>query len=54
MKKKAIAELEVLEWLESRVKELHQKKRVKFYKSGGVKFLWFLRKGGVSREPAIF
>lgn len=51
MKKKAIAELEVLEWLESRVKELYPKKQVKVYKSGGDKFLWFLRKGGVSREP---
>lgn len=51
MKKKAIAELEVLEWLESKVKELCPKKRVKVYKSGGDKFLWFLRKGGVSREP---
>mgnify|MGYP005853365261 CR=1 FL=1 len=51
MKKKAIAELEVLEWLESRVKKLHQRKQVKVYKSGGDKFLWFLRKGGVSREP---
>ncbi|MGC9337265.1 MAG: hypothetical protein ACP5EQ_04125 [Candidatus Cloacimonadia bacterium] len=51
MKKKAIAELEVLEWLESRVRELYPKKHVKVYKSGGDKFLWFLRKGGVSREP---
>lgn len=51
MKKKAIAELEVLEWLESKVKELHPRKQVKVYKSGGDKFLWFLRKGGVSREP---
>jgi len=51
MKKKAIAELEVLEWLANRVKELYQSKRVKVYKSGGDKFLWFLRKGGVSREP---
>ena len=51
MKKKAIVELEVLEWLESKVKELYPKKQVKVYKSGGDKFLWFLRKGGVSREP---
>jgi hypothetical protein len=50
MKKKAIAELEVLEWLESRIKELYPKKQVKVYKSGGDKFLWFLRKGGVSRD----
>jgi len=51
MKKKAIAELEVLEWLERKVKELYPNKRVKVHKSGGDKFLWFLRKGGVSREP---
>jgi hypothetical protein len=51
MKKKAIAELEVLKWLEDKVKELYPKKQVKVYKSGGDKFLWFLRKGGVSREP---
>jgi len=51
MKKKAIAELEVLEWLESKVKQLYPKKHVKVYKSGGDKFLWFLRRGGVSREP---
>ncbi|MEW6200502.1 MAG: hypothetical protein AB1546_00885 [bacterium] len=50
MKKKAIAELEVLEWIESKVKYLYSKKQVKVYKSGGDKFLWFLRKGGVSRE----
>jgi len=51
MKKKAIAELEVLKWLEGKVKQLYPKKHVKVYKSGGDKFLWFLRKGGVSREP---
>ncbi len=50
MKKKAIAELEVLEWLKDKVKELYPKKQVKVYKSGGDKFLWFLRKGGVTRE----
>lgn len=51
MKKKAIAELEVLEWLEGRVRKLYPGRQVKVYKSGGDKFLWFLRKGGVSREP---
>ncbi|NMC00572.1 MAG: hypothetical protein GYA35_09865 [Thermoanaerobaculaceae bacterium] len=50
MKKKAIAELEILEWLERKVKELYPRKKVKVYKSGGDKFLWFLRKGGVSRD----
>ncbi|MBI4824537.1 MAG: hypothetical protein HY805_09970 [Nitrospirae bacterium] len=51
MKKKAIAELEVLEWLEGKIKGLYPKKKVLVYKSGGDRFLWFLRKGGVSREP---
>lgn len=51
MKRKAIAELEVLGWLEDKVKQLYPQKQVKVYKSGGDKFLWFLRKGGVSREP---
>jgi hypothetical protein len=51
MKKKAISELEVLEWIESKVKELYPKTHVILCKSGGDKFLWFLRKGGVSGEP---
>ena len=51
MKKKAIAELEVLEWLEKKVRKLYPQKQVHVYKSGGDNFLWFLRKGGVSREP---
>jgi len=51
MKRKAIAELEAIEWLEKKVKELYPGQGVKVYKSGGDKFLWFLRKGGVSREP---
>jgi hypothetical protein len=51
MKKKAIAELETLDWLEEKVKQLYPNRKVKVYKSGGDKFLWFLRKGGVSREP---
>jgi len=51
MKKKAIAELEVLEWLEKKVKPLYPNAQVKVYKSGGDKFLWFLRRGGVSRKP---
>jgi hypothetical protein len=51
MKKKAIAELEVLEWLEKKIKQLNPKKEIKIYKAGGDRFLWFLRKGGVSREP---
>ncbi|MFN3471323.1 MAG: hypothetical protein ACK4ZR_01785, partial [Aquificaceae bacterium] len=51
MKKKAIAELEVLEWLENKLRQLYPKEQVRVYKAGGDKFLWFLRKGGVSRKP---
>lgn len=50
MKRKAIAELEVLEWLENKMKQLYPKKKVSVYKSGGDKLLWFLRQGGVSRK----
>jgi hypothetical protein len=41
----------VLEWLEKKIKQLNPKKEIKIYKAGGDRFLWFLRKGGVSREP---
>lgn len=51
MKKKAIAELEILDWLQYKIKSLYSKKNVIVYKSGGDKFLWFLRKGGITREP---
>jgi hypothetical protein len=51
MKKKAIVELEVLDWFENKLKEMYPGKQIKVYKSGGDKFLWFLRKGGISREP---
>ncbi len=51
MKRKAIFELEALEWLDKKMKKLYPDKKVKVYKSGGDKFLWFLRKGGLSRQP---
>jgi len=51
MKKKSIAELEVLEWIEGKVKGMYPSRHVKVYKSGGDKFLWFLRQGGISRDP---
>ncbi len=51
MKKKAIAELEVLDWLEGKLKEIYPKRQVGVFKSGGDKFLWFLRQGGISRAP---
>src|SRR3989344_3681032 len=51
MKKKAIAELEILVWLKSKLSTLYPKQKIKVSKSSGDAFLWFLRKGGVTREP---
>ena len=51
MKKKAIAELEVKDWLQERLKAHLKSDEVAVEKSGGDRFLWFLRKGGVTREP---
>ena len=49
MKQKAIAELEILPWL----KEMAQKedKSALVEKYGGDRFIWFLRKGGITRDP---
>jgi len=49
MKQKAIAELEILPWLREKIQEKDKKASVK--KFGGDKFIWFLRKGGITREP---
>ena len=49
MKQKAISELEVLPWLDSKIREKRENARVEKY--GGDKFLWFLRKGGITRDP---
>ncbi|NQS97063.1 MAG: hypothetical protein HQ591_01275 [candidate division Zixibacteria bacterium] len=49
MKQKAIAELEVLPWLRKIIKRSEPDAEVD--KFGGDKFLWFLRKGGITREP---
>jgi len=51
MKRKAIAELEALEWVEGKIKDMHPNEEVRVLKWGGDRFLWFLRKGGISREP---
>lgn len=51
MKRKAIAELEIMPFLQARLTEVHHDSTIKVEKAGGDKFLWFLRKGGVSREP---
>jgi len=50
MKKKAIAELETFGWLDGKLKELHPGEEIVVEKSGGDRFLWFLRTGGVSQE----
>lgn len=49
MKQKAIAELEILPWLKDEIRKKDKKARVE--KFGGDKFIWFLRKGGITREP---
>ncbi len=51
MKKKAIAELEIIGWLKSKLLALYPNEKIELSKSGGDAFLWFLRKGGVTREP---
>ncbi len=51
MKKKAIAELEILGWLQKKLASIYKNKQVIVSKSGGDSFLWFLRKGGITRKP---
>ena len=50
MKRKAIAELDALPWLETKLQAYFQAP-VRLEKSGGDAFLWFLRSGGITREP---
>jgi hypothetical protein len=47
MKRKAIAELEIVEWLQKKMQEIFPGKTVTVSKARGDKFIWFLRKGGV-------
>ncbi len=49
MKQKAIVELEVLRWLRDKIHE--EDKNAIVERSGGDKFIWFLRKGGITRDP---
>ena len=51
MKKKAIVELEIKDWLQEKLKEFLGRNDVRVEKYGGDKFLWFLREGGITREP---
>jgi len=47
MKKKAIAEYEIIEWFENKLCEIYQT-QVKVLKSGGDEHIWFLRNGGIT------
>lgn len=51
MKKKAIAELQIKDWLQIKLKEFFKRNDIVVEKYGGDNFLWFLRKGGITREP---
>lgn len=51
MKKKAIAELEIKDWLQEKLKTFFKRDDVSVEKYGGDRFLWFLREGGITREP---
>ena len=50
MKKKAIAEYEIMDWLEKKLSEIY-KTAVKVQKSGGDQHIWFLRNGGITGNP---
>ena len=49
MKKKAIVELEIIDWLEKTLSEYYHAE-VSVKKSGSDKYVWFLRKGSISGE----
>lgn len=51
MKRKAIVELEVVDWFEAKLKELHATDDVTVEKSGGDAHIWFLRSAKISGEP---
>jgi len=51
MKRKAIVELEVVDWFEEKLKELHATDNVTVEKSGGDAHIWFLRSAKISGEP---
>ena len=51
MKKKAISELEINDWIQGKLQQANPSVPVKISKAGGDAFLWFLRRGGVTRAP---
>ncbi len=51
MKRKAIVELEVINWFENKLKVLYGTHNVSVEKNGGDAHIWFLRSGKISGEP---
>ena len=51
MKKKAIAELEIKDWLQEKLKSFFKRDDINVEKYGGDRFLWFLKEGGITRDP---
>jgi len=51
MKRKAIVELEIMDWFERKLRELHKTDNVTVEKSGGDAHMWFTRSGKISGEP---
>lgn len=51
MKKKAIVELELINWLQNKIRIDFDDRAAILKKGGGDAFIWFLRRGGITREP---
>lgn len=51
MKRKAIVELEIVDWFKNKLKEIHKTDNVTIEKSGGDAHIWFLRSGKISGKP---
>jgi len=51
MKRKAIVELEIVDWFEAKLKQLHATDDVTVEKGGGDAHIWFLRSAKISGAP---
>lgn len=51
MKKKAIAELEIKDWLQEKLRTYLKRDYIIVEKFGGDRFLWFLKGGSITRDP---
>ncbi len=51
MKRKAILELELLDWLENYLKKAHKTPEISVKKAGSDEALWFIRKGRLTTDP---